>query len=491
MFGTSPGSYGAIEDRSFVVNGSGILSGGIVISAKRGPVELNEVYSATEFVNTYGLPSRDNPSLYAALRFLSTGTVLTVRRVINDAVVATGALRNADDTDDVFTVTAENPGSWANNVVIKFADVVGEAEGVFALLIEENGNQVERFVVSRDPSQKDGYGKTLFIEDVVNNQSDFIRIQDNATVTEAVDVTKTVALAGGTDDTVAPTSGSIVSAWSEFEDEDAVSALLLINAGWTAVEVQTKMLSVAQTRGHSVAILDVPKASLDVEDAIAYRNDELGANTYFGDLYAPWIRVYDEYNDLTTEIPPSGDVAARFVYSLGINRWTAPAGLQGNCGIIPNALGVSVKYNEGQRDRLYTNGINPIISLSGTNAVIWGQKTLQVQSSAMDRANVVNNVLWMEKTSVDSLQRYVFVNNTKYSRSQVFDMLDRFYAPIKAAGGVYDYRIVVDSSNNTSAVIEQNQMLVDIYVQPVRAGEFIKTTLIVTRTGVDLGKTNN
>ena len=484
----SAGVYDRVVDQSFVVNSGGLLAGGIVVSAKRGPVELNTVTSATQFINTYGLPSRDNPSLHCALRFLNRAGILTVRRVINDATAAQGIMQDTGGTEDLLTVDAANPGAWGNNIEITFDDTVkGAAADVFRVNVAESGEIKETFEVSRDPDAKNGYGNNIFIEDVINDQSNIIRVTDNASVSEAYDFTATISLTGGADDTLAPDSASLVSAWGEFDNVEEVPAQLLINAGWAVPEVQTKMLAVAESRRDAVAILDVPESdNADIQAMIDYQDTDLQANTYFGGLYGGWIKAYDQYNDREVEIPPSGDVAAAFVYTLEVaERWDAPAGLRR--GIIPNALGTTKVMTEGERDLLYTNNINPVTTYAGTSAVIWGQKTLQQQASALDRFNVVNTVLWINQRMVDALQPFVFEPNTEFTRNAANFLISSFLENIQQRGGLYDFYVDTSTEINTAFVIDNNQLLIDVYVQPVKTAEFIRVSTIVTRTGVQLG----
>ena len=492
-FPNSAGVYDRIVDRSFVVNAGGILAGGVVISAKRGPVEINTVTSAREFIDTYGVPSRDNPSMYAALRFLRRAGILTVRRVINDALAAEGVYSINTGTEetpvleDMFEFTAANPGVWGNNVVVSFAAIEGATADEFAVIVSENDVEVERFEVSRDPDAKNGFGANIFIETVINTRSNYIRVSDDPSVAGLPVFTETVELSGGADDTLAPSSGDLILAWEEFKNVDEVPAQLLINAGWATPAVQQKMLEVAQARKDAVAILDVPQDTAnDVDAMIAYRKTELLANTYFGGLYGGWIRIYDEYNDREVSIPPSGDVAAIFVYTLEVaERWDAPAGLQR--GIVPNALGVSKILTEGERDLLYIAGINPVTTYGGAAAVIWGQKTLQVAASALDRFNVVNSVLWMNQRMVQALQPFVFQPNTKFTRDSVNFLLSSFLENIQLRGGLYGFYVDTSENINTPFVIDNNQMLVDVYIKPTRTAEFIRVSTIITPTGVQLG----
>jgi phage tail sheath protein FI len=485
MFNASPGVYDRIIDQSFTVNGAGAIAGAIVVSSDRGTLGVNLVTSATQLISEYGEPSRDNPSLYAALRFIQRAGVMSVRRVIANAVAASGTLLNAAQPHLI--VTAENPGAWGNSITVKFEDrTAAEGAGVFDLVVYEGGIEVERFMCSRDVDAKNGYGKNIFIEDVVNEQSNYIRVEDNAAITAPYVLSSTVSLAGGSNDSTAITSGAIILAWDDLANPESVSANLLINAGFTAVEVQTKMLAVAESRRDAYAILDVPQSvATDVTGMILHRSTTLGADTYWGGLYGGWLKVFDAANGRSVEIPPSGDVAATFVRTAeNAERWDAPAGSIN--GIIPNAIGVSKVFTEGERDLLYTAGVNPVTSYAGSSAIIWGQRSLQRKASAMDRANVVQLIIWINSSMKDALQPFVFQNNTEFTRSNVNFLLTSFLESIKRRGGLIGYSVDTESGN-TPQVIANNQLVISVFVQPPQSAEFIRLNTTISPNGVTLG----
>lgn len=542
-FSASPGVYGRLVDQSFVVSSAGLLAGGIVISSKRGSTDVVTVTSAKEFLDLYGIPSSDNPSMYSALRFLNRAGTLSVKRVINDAVAASGTLKlfgfdsqgnvlevvndpttitptdgqvvqvglepvgdfagfagqiatyvaistswEFVDQEDHLVINADNEGSWGNSVSVEIVDLADAPAGVFGVTVYESGEVAEQFEVSRDPNAKNGFGNNIYIENVINNRSIYINVNDNPSVVTSVPYTVgTTSLVGGSDDTVAPTSGDLVLAWDDFLNTNSVPANLLINAGWATPEVQTKMLAVAEARKDAVAILDIPEdTAQSVTDMIEYRKVTLAANTEYGGIYGGWLRIYDAYNDKEVTIPSSGDVAAVFEYTVEVaNRWDAPAGLQR--GIIPNALGVSKVLTEGERDQLYLAGINPVTTYGGASAVVWGQKTLQVQASALDRFNVVNSIIWINGRMVEALQPFVFEPNTVSTRDNINFLLTSFLENIQLQGGLYEFFVDTSTEINTPQVIDNNQLLVECWLKPTRTAEFIRVSTIITPTGVQLG----
>ena len=475
----SPGVYDRIVDRSFIVNAGGLLAGGIVITADKGPVDVTTVTSASQFERMYGLPSRDNPSMYAAFRFLRRAGILSVRRVTTDATAATG-----ETASTALSFEAANPGTWGNDISITFEDAADEGIGMFYLIVHDDDVEVERFLVSRDMDARDGFGGNVYVEDRVNRSSMYIRVDEDPYIVAGVDFDETVTFSGGTNDAVSPSSADIVTAWEDFENDGDVPAQLLINGGWAIPAVQTKMAQVAAIRGDAVAILDVPEADSDnVSDMVTYVSG-LGLNTHLAGIFGGWIRIYDQYQDREVLIPPSGDVAAVFNYTVTVgDRWDAPAGVQR--GIIPNALGVSKVFTQGDRDVLYSNRINPVTSYAGASAIVWGQKTLQLASSALNRFNVVNLILWGNARMKEALQPFVFQPNNQSTRDSVNYLLSSFWESIKQRGGVYDFYIDTSTELNTPQVIDNNQLFVDVYLKPTRTAEFIRLSSIITPTGVN------
>jgi hypothetical protein len=475
----SAGVYDRIVDRSFIVNAGGLLAGGIVITSDKGPVDVTTVTSASQFERMYGLPSRDNPSMYAAFRFLRRAGILSVRRVTTDATAATG-----ETASTALSFEAANPGTWGNDISITFEDAADEGTGMFYLIVHDDGVEVERFLVSRDMDARDGFGTNVYVEDRVNRSSMYIRVDDDPYIVAGVDFGETVTLSGGTNDTVSPSSSDIVTAWEDFENDGDVPAQLLINGGWAIPAVQTKMAQVAAIRGDAVAILDVPEADSDsVADMVTYVSG-LGLNTNLAGIFGGWIRIYDQYQDREVLIPPSGDVAAVFNYTVTVGeRWDAPAGVQR--GIIPNALGVSKVFTQGDRDVLYSNRINPVTSYAGASAIVWGQRTLQLAASALNRFNVVNLILWGSARMKEALQPFVFQPNSEATRSSVNYLLSSFWENVKQRGGVYDFYVDTSTDINTPQVIDNNQMFVDVYIKPTKVAEMIRLSSIITPTGVN------
>lgn len=175
--------------------------------------------------------------------------------------------------------------------------------------------------------------------------------------------------------------------------------------------------------------------------------------------------------------------------------WFAPAGLQR--GRVSNAASVGyvdsegeyvpVTLNEGLRDVLYQNNVNPITFIPGTGLVVYGQKTRNPISSALDRVNVARLINYIRKRADEIARPYLFEPNDKQTRDSVLDSFNRFFAELVTLRGVQDFLVVCDTSNNTPARIDRNELWVDIAIQPTKAVEFIYIPIRIRNTGEDLG----
>ncbi len=211
------------------------------------------------------------------------------------------------------------------------------------------------------------------------------------------------------------------------------------------------------------------------------------ANSNYAGTYANWVSVYDSNASDFVWMPFSAFQASIFArMDSNSYPWFAAAGL--NDGIIRNITDIAIKPTQKQRDMLYKIGVNPVVYFPGDGFVVWGQKTLQAKPSAFDRWNVRRLFLVLEKASLRILRYFVFQPNSVFTRTRVVNVLKPIFDVAKNNDGVYDYYLVCDERNNTSDVIDNNEMKFDAYLKPVRSAEFILATFTATRTGDDFNE---
>ena len=233
--------------------------------------------------------------------------------------------------------------------------------------------------------------------------------------------------------------------------------------------------------GKDSKVINNPSKNFSVDIYWALRHQFEMANTSYATVYANYFKVYDDNAGIYAYVPPSGFAAAKMVSTdADIGPWGAPAGF--NRGIVTNALDVALVPNQRQRDDLYTVSLNPITTFPDQGIVFFGQKTLLKKPSAFDRINVRRNFLYLEKATKSVMKFFIFENNTLFTRTQVVNTLAPFFERVKVADGLYDYLIVCDERNNTPEVIDNNELVVDIYLKPVRTAEFIRVNFYATRT---------
>jgi len=233
--------------------------------------------------------------------------------------------------------------------------------------------------------------------------------------------------------------------------------------------------------GKDSKIINTPGKNFSTDIYWALRHQFENANTSYATTYANYMKVYDNYSGLYVYIPPSGFVAAKMASTdSDVGPWVAPAGF--NRGIVNDVMDIAFAPNQRQRDELYKINLNPITRFPDQGIVVFGQKTLLRKPSAFDRVNVRRSFLYLEKATKSVMKFFLFENNTLFTRTRVVNTLKPFFERVKQAEGLYDYLIVCDGRNNTSEVIDNNELVVDIYLKPVKSAEFILINFYATRT---------
>ena len=211
------------------------------------------------------------------------------------------------------------------------------------------------------------------------------------------------------------------------------------------------------------------------------RNSYTGYNSSYAVAYANWAKITDIFTSRQVWVPFSGFAAAAITSSDAANyQWTVPAGL--TRGIVNGLLDLGVNPQQKQRDLLYKVSLNPVVYFPNEGYSISGQKTLLKTPSAFDRINVRRLFLFLEKATLRSMRYFVFEPNTTFTRSRAVNTLSPLFELAKNSQGLYDYLIVCNETNNTPAVIDDNTMVIDCYIKPVRAAEFILVNFYATKT---------
>ena len=203
--------------------------------------------------------------------------------------------------------------------------------------------------------------------------------------------------------------------------------------------------------------------------------------------YASWAFVNDKVLNRGCWVPFSGFAAANMGNTdSNFYPWFAPAGF--TRGLLSGMSDLAFYPKQKERDQLYSIGLNPVASFPNEGFVIFGQKTMQVKPSAFDRINVRRLFLYLQKAVLNTVKYFVFEPNTLFTRTQVLNVLRPIFEEVKNTQGMYDYLLVCDERNNTPEVIDRNELVIDIYIKPTRAAEFILVNFYATRTGQDFSE---
>ena len=204
-------------------------------------------------------------------------------------------------------------------------------------------------------------------------------------------------------------------------------------------------------------------------------------NSSYATTYGNWVKANDQFSSKGVWLPSSGYAAAVMTANDAVSfPWIAPAGL--NRGIINGLTDIAVNPQQKQRDLLYKVSINPLVFFPNDGYVVMGQKTLLKAPSAFDRINVRRLFLFLEKATLRTMRYFVFEPNTTFTRTRAVNTLSPLFELAKSTQGLYDYLLVCNDTNNTSDVVDDNTMVVDIYIKPVRAAEFILVNFYATKT---------
>jgi hypothetical protein len=193
--------------------------------------------------------------------------------------------------------------------------------------------------------------------------------------------------------------------------------------------------------------------------------------------------VFDRFNNRYRYIPCNADTAGLMLRT-NINSypWNSPAGQER--GILNGAINIAYSPDKAQRDRLYPARINAIVNFPGFGPLLWGDKTALSRPSDFDRINVRRLFLTIQKAISSTANSIVFQNNTEATRLNFINIVEPYLRDILNKGGIYDFRVICDTTNNTSDVISNNEFRADIYIKPVKSINFVTLTFVSTRNGV-------
>lgn len=241
----------------------------------------------------------------------------------------------------------------------------------------------------------------------------------------------------------------------------------------------TTAINNTQGRGDSIYVLD----PIVYGSTIADTNTQAASrNTSYAAMYWPWLQTIDPDSGQNVWVPASTMIGGVYAYNDSVSEpWFAPAGI--NRGGLGNVIRPERKLTQSNRDSLYENNVNPIASFPGVGTVVYGQKTLQRQASALDRVNVRRLLIALKGYISQVSQTLLFEQNTAATRNNFLAAVNPYLESVQQRQGLYAFKVVMDDSNNTPDVIDRNQLVGAIYLQPTKTAEFIILDFNVLPTG--------
>ena len=381
---------------------------------------------------------------------------------------------------------------------IVVVDATGAITGTANTVLEKFSN------LSKASNAKDENGQSLYYKDVLFRNSKWIYWSGNPedvgaltnkwgvaansshTFTELSSAANSFPMVGGTD--VTATSSDIITGYSPLKSSENVDISLVMTAGHNETVALDVINNLVGSRKDCVAFVSPSLANTQAADPTTaitnYRKNALAnVSSSYTVMDSGWKYQYDKYNDIYRWVPLNGDIAGLCARTdSDRDPWWSPAGL--TRGQIKNVVKLSWVPNKANRDELYKNDVNPVVSFPGEGTILFGDKTLQGRPSAFDRINVRRLFIVLEKAISRAARSSLFEFNDDFTRAQFVNLVEPFLRTVQGRRGIYDYRVVCDTTNNTAEVVDRNEFVGDIYIKPAKSINFIQLNFVAVRTGV-------
>ena len=239
------------------------------------------------------------------------------------------------------------------------------------------------------------------------------------------------------------------------------------------------LLNTVQDRGDSMTILDLVGYGSNITPLTI---NSITYNTSYAAAYWPWVKTVDPNTGNQVWVPASVMIPGIYAFNDKIAApWFAPAGI--NRGVLSNVIQAERYLTQGNRDTLYESNINSIATFPNTGVVVFGQKTLQKKKSALDRVNVRRLLIELKNYISQIADSLVFEQNNLITRNNFLSQVNPYLSSIQQQQGLTDFRVIMDESNNTPNVVDNNQLVGQIYLQPTKTVEFIVLDFNILPTG--------
>jgi hypothetical protein len=476
------------------------------------------------------IASGSNMSTYAsAIVSASSGTAFALETIAwgdimnNTSSMVSGALASGSATNVRWEVTSVSTGSGTFNLAVRAGndnDAQKNYIETWANLSLDPAlpNYISRVIGDNKPVYKVDSDGTPYIDYTGSyaNASQFIRVKSvTAPQVDSIDNNgnyKSASLAsglptvgsgsyggsfaGGIADTALAKlmnenitannnqgfdSGSFQIAFGILGNKDEYKFNVLLAPGITlsGAGAVGNMISTCEGRGDAIAVVDTTLFGSTVSGATQAAS---GQSSNYAATYWPWIQLYSTSLGKAVWAPASTVMGGVYAFNDQVAAsWFAPAGL--NRGGVPSVLKAERKLSQNDRDNLYNGNVNPLATFPGEGVVVFGQKTLQRKPTALDRVNVRRLLIALKDFIGQVGNNLVFEQNTNITRNRFLAQVNPYMESVVQRQGLYAYKVVMDETNNTADVIDRNQLVGQIYIQPTKTAEFIILNFNVLPTG--------
>jgi len=475
-----------------------ILTGNSIIGNQY--VKITNVSSSSNATNTIVTVSFDSP--YRLKENFSTNSVSRYWEFFN-------LTENAPGQSDYVRLNGNTSVNDELHVVV--VDENGQFSGTPGTILEVyNG-------VSRATDAKNNDGSINYYADVINQGSNYIWWANDRTTAVSNTASNLVNSSStgignyqfvfgsdGYDETNNSSFAPIAAAYDLFASPEDIDISLILQGrplgGTTVVGSETVtnfqlanyiIDNICEVRKDCIALISPAKSVVlnnIGREATSLKNWR-GAirSTSYAVLDSGYKYQYDRYNDIYRWLPLNGDIAGLCARTDQTNdAWWSPAGF--NRGQIKNIVKLAFNPRKSERDVLYVNGVNPVVTFPGQGTVLFGDKTLQAKPSAFDRINVRRLFIVLEKAISTAAKFSLFEFNDAFTRAQFKNLVTPYLRNIQGRRGITDFLVVCDDTNNTPQVIDTNQFVGDIYIKPARSINFIQLNFVAVGTGVQFSE---
>ena len=353
--------------------------------------------------------------------------------------------------------------------------------------------------LSKASDAKSPQGDSNYYPTVIQTRSKYVYWMDHnsggsnwgntasGTTYTAVSTPTLTSLQSGSDGS-AVTVAQKKTAYEKFLDSETVDVGLIIAGPGDSTHVDN-VISIAEDRKDAVAfvspersdVVNVANANTQTSNVVGFYNSIRSSSYVVFD--SGYKYQYDRYNDVYRFVPLNGDIAGLSARTdLIADSWYSPAGF--NRGTIRGAVKLAYNPNKTQRDDLYRNRVNAVVTFPGQGTVLFGDKTGLSAPSAFDRINVRRLFIVLEKAISTASKFQLFEFNDEFTRANFRNIVEPFLREVQGRRGITDFLVVCDETNNTGEVIDRNEFIAEIFIKPARSINFITLQFVATRTGV-------